>query len=61
MDRTGTARAHDLIGFPEEVLVARARQHDEAAVREVVRRYNQRLFRTARSVMRNDLVVVVVV
>jgi RNA polymerase sigma-70 factor (ECF subfamily) len=54
MDRTGTARAHDLNGLPEEVLVARARQHDEAAVREIVRRYNQRLFRTARSVMRND-------
>ena len=35
-------------------LVARARERDEAAVRELIRRNNQRLFRVARAVLRND-------
>lgn len=38
----------------DEYLVELARQRDEAAVRELIRRHNQRLFRTARSVVRND-------
>lgn len=35
-------------------LVADARGRDEAAVRELIRRNNQRLFRAARAVLRND-------
>lgn len=54
MNGPGTARAQNLIGLDEATLVTRARARDEAAVRELVRRYNQRLFRVARSVMRND-------
>lgn len=41
-------------GLDEGALVSRARQHDEAAVRELIRRNNQRLFRAARAVLRND-------
>ena len=47
-------RADDIATVPEAELVDRARARDEAAVREIVRRYNQRLFRTARSIVRND-------
>jgi RNA polymerase sigma-70 factor (ECF subfamily) len=54
MDRTVTLRAEKLTALPEEVLVARARERDEGAVREIVRRYNQRLFRAARAIVRND-------
>ncbi|HHY49312.1 MAG TPA: RNA polymerase sigma factor [Alphaproteobacteria bacterium] len=39
---------------PETELVARARRRDEAAIRELVRRNNQRLFRVARAVLHND-------
>src|SRR5690606_6192452 len=35
-------------------LVARARQGDEQAVRVLVRRYNQQLFRVARGIVRDD-------
>jgi len=35
-------------------LVARARQHDEVAIRELIRRHNQRLFRAARAIVGND-------
>jgi RNA polymerase sigma-70 factor (ECF subfamily) len=38
----------------EDELVALARQREEAAIRELVRRNNQRLFRAARAVLRND-------
>jgi RNA polymerase sigma-70 factor (ECF subfamily) len=38
----------------EGALVERARRRDEAAVRELIRRNNQRLFRVARAVLRND-------
>jgi RNA polymerase sigma-70 factor, ECF subfamily len=38
----------------EDELVARARNRDEAAVRTLIRQNNQRLFRLARSIMRND-------
>ena len=36
------------------ILVRLAQGRSEAAVREIVRRYNRRLFRAARSVVRND-------
>ncbi len=35
-------------------LVAHARQGDEGAIRAIVQRHNQRLFRAARSILRND-------
>lgn len=39
---------------PETALLALARLKDEAAVRELIRRHNQRLFRAARAVVRSD-------
>jgi len=44
----------NLSAASDEVLVALARQRDEAAVRVLVRRYNRRLYRIARSVLGND-------
>lgn len=42
-------------GQPDEAaLVAQARRGDERAVRAIIARNNQRLFRTARAVMRDD-------
>src|SRR6185312_15744651 len=38
----------------DERLVALARARDEAAVRAITQRYNQRLFRIARSILRNE-------
>ncbi len=38
----------------DAVLVEMARADDEAAVRTLVRRHNQRLFRVARAIVRND-------
>ena len=38
----------------DEVLVRLARERDEAAVRAITGRYNRRLFRIARSILRND-------
>lgn len=38
----------------EDVLVARARQRDEAAIRTIIRQNNQRLFRLVRSILRDD-------
>lgn len=38
----------------DESLVRMARARDEAAVRAITRRYNRRLFRIARSILRND-------
>jgi RNA polymerase sigma-70 factor (ECF subfamily) len=38
----------------DEHLVRRARGRDEAAVRAITQRYNRRLFRVARSILRND-------
>jgi len=38
----------------DEELVSLARQRDEAAVRTITTRYNRRLFRIARSILRND-------
>jgi RNA polymerase sigma-70 factor (ECF subfamily) len=38
----------------EDDLVARARNRDEAAVRTIIRQNNQRLFRVARSIMKDD-------
>ena len=45
----------DLRETSEEPLVALARERDEAAVRELVRRLNPRLFRVARGVVATDV------
>ena len=44
----------ELGGQSDEQLVALARQGGENAVRALIKRNNQRLFRVARAVMRND-------
>src|SRR4051812_19517519 len=44
----------DIRDAPESSLVARARQRDESAVRELTRRYNRRLFRIARGILRDE-------
>src|SRR5262245_47762234 len=49
--RTQQAKAESL---SDQELVALARQRDEAAVRTITKRYNRRLFRIARSILRND-------
>src|SRR5262245_50497065 len=41
-------------GLPDAELVQLCRDRDEAAVRELTRRYNRRLFRVARSILRDD-------
>src|SRR5262245_30699000 len=41
-------------GLSDEDLVSLARERDEAAVRTITTRYNRRLFRIARSILRND-------
>ncbi|MGH6683245.1 MAG: sigma factor, partial [Pseudolabrys sp.] len=38
----------------DEDLVRRSRERDEAAVRAITLRYNRRLFRIARSILRDD-------
>ncbi|MGN6157677.1 MAG: RNA polymerase sigma factor [Devosia sp.] len=54
MSGARAATAPDLTEIAEAELVSRAQQRDEAAVREIIRRYNQRLFRTARAIVRSD-------
>ena len=44
----------DHAALDDAALVELARRHDEAAVRTLVRRHNRRLFRVARSVLRDD-------
>jgi RNA polymerase sigma-70 factor (ECF subfamily) len=40
--------------FKDEDLVERARAHDEAAIRAIIQRHNRRLYRIARSILRDD-------
>ncbi|EYD74242.1 RNA polymerase ECF-type sigma factor [Rubellimicrobium mesophilum DSM 19309] len=47
-------RTEDLRETQEELLLAQARTRDEAAVRELIRRLNPRLFRVARGVLDSD-------
>jgi RNA polymerase sigma-70 factor (ECF subfamily) len=51
-----TAATHraELTGHSDMALVEMARGKDEAAIRTLVRRHNQRLFRVARAIMHND-------
>lgn len=44
----------DTDALADEELVQRALQRDEAAVRTITTRYNRRLFRVARGILRND-------
>ncbi|MGB9319205.1 MAG: RNA polymerase sigma factor [Pseudolabrys sp.] len=52
MSVTQATQAAEKLG--EEDLVRMARGRDEAAVRAITKRYNRRLFRIARSILRND-------
>lgn len=53
--RAGSAQSHGLYdALGEAELVALARVQDEAAVRVLIRRCNQRLFRVARGILHND-------
>jgi RNA polymerase sigma-70 factor, ECF subfamily len=47
-------RSAETDSLSDEQLVSRARQRDEIAVRAITRRYNRRLYRVARSILRND-------
>ena len=49
-----SAARFELATLGDEALVAMARNGDESAVRTLVARHNQRLFRVARGVVRND-------
>src|SRR5690242_7158197 len=44
-----------MTALAEAELVERCRTRDEAAVRELTRRYNRRLFRIARGIVRDDV------
>lgn len=51
----GPITAHATVeGLDEGTLVSLARARDEAAVRALTRRYNRRLFRIARGILRDD-------
>lgn len=51
---TASQLRSDMETDDDTVLVALAREGNDIAIRTIVRRHNQRLFRIARSVMRND-------
>ena len=53
MSLTQAQQAHAEL-LSDEDLVSLARERDEAAVRAITKRYNRRLFRIARSILRND-------
>ena len=52
--RTLARRPADLSASDERTLVGLARNGDEAACRAIVQRYNQRLYRVARGIVRNE-------
>jgi RNA polymerase sigma-70 factor (ECF subfamily) len=54
LNHAALAREAHHEGLADEALVALARQHDDTAVRTLIRRHNQRLFRAARSIVRTD-------
>lgn len=54
MDLTSLGAAGTPAADSEQALVAAARQGSESAIRRLIKANNQRLFRVARSVMRND-------
>ena len=52
--RPAKTQGNEHASLSDEELVERARARDEAAVRALTRRYNRRLFRMVRSILRND-------
>src|SRR5579862_1880485 len=50
----GRTSGSDLDVLPDDELVARFRERDEAAVRVLTGRYNRRLLRVARSILRDE-------
>jgi len=48
-------KAENLSSTSDTELIARALRRDEAAVRAIVQRHNRRLYRLARSIVRNDV------
>ncbi|MBI6629610.1 RNA polymerase sigma factor [Pontibaca salina] len=53
--RAGSAQSHEVYNALDEAeLVALARAEDEAAVRALIQRCNQRLFRVARGILHDD-------
>lgn len=54
MDITGTVEKAKLEGWTDEEVVARVRAGDTALYEIIMRRYNQRLYRVARGILRND-------
>ncbi|MGB3027568.1 RNA polymerase sigma factor [Paradevosia shaoguanensis] len=53
-ETTATTLRSGLATLPDDELVALAQRHDESAVRTIIRRHNQRLFRAARAITRSD-------
>ena len=51
---TALATGERLASVADTTLVALARTGDETAIRALIKRYNQRLFRAARAIVRND-------
>src|SRR6476469_7045630 len=49
-----TDLAADAADVTERDLVARAAKHDETAIRAIIQRHNRRLYRLARSVLKDD-------
>src|SRR5215475_2816816 len=47
-------KANNIESASDAELIARALRRDEAAVRTIVQRHNRRLYRLARSIVRND-------
>jgi RNA polymerase sigma-70 factor (ECF subfamily) len=48
------AQAVTVALFEERDLIARARRHDQASIRTLVRQHNRRLYRIARSILKDD-------
>ena len=47
-------RTDDVSASDEAILIARAVQKDETAIRAIITQHNRRLYRVARSVLKND-------
>ncbi len=54
MSRSGTRAVESTIAFDDLELAQRAATRDPEACRAIMRRHNQRLYRLARSIVRND-------
>lgn len=54
MSLSATQQISDMEQLGDNALIELSRQRNELAIGTIIRRHNQRLFRTARSVLRND-------